>query len=162
MLCYDHLKDRPWDFLAATGLTVAEFKWLLPAFEPAYEDLYPRHLTAEGTERQRQAGGGAKGEQAGWQATLSRILLAQKTPRLQTRQALHFRLSQPQANYWIHRLLPVLQRARQRLGMRPERDANQVATSLLTLERRQAQTRRVVAVWPGELHSVGGHGRLTY
>ena len=32
----------------------------------------------------------------------------------------------------------------------------------LDLLRRQAQTRRVVAVWPGDLHPVGGHSRLTY
>ena len=134
MLCYDHLKDRPCDFLAATGLTVAELMRLLPAFEAAYEDLYPRHLTAEGTARQRQAGGGATGELAGWEAKLLFILVYQKTHPLQTMQALHFGLSQPQANYWLHRLLPVLQRALQTLGMRPERDASQVATSPLTLE----------------------------
>lgn len=134
MLRYDYLKDRPCDFLAATGLTVAEFRRLLPAFEAAYEDLYPRHLTAEGTERQRQAGGGAKGELAGWEAKLLFILVYQKTHPLQTMQALHFGLSQPQANAWIHRLLPVLQRALQTLGMRPERDARQVATSPLALE----------------------------
>lgn len=32
----------------------------------------------------------------------------------------------------------------------------------LDLLRRQAQARRVVAVWPGDLHPVGGHSRLTY
>ena len=32
----------------------------------------------------------------------------------------------------------------------------------LGLLRRQAQARRVVAVWPGDLHPVGGHSRLTY
>ena len=47
---------------------------------------------------------------------------------------MHFGLSQPQTNYWIHHLLPVLQRALAELGMAPERDASQVATSHLTLE----------------------------
>ena len=98
MLRYDYLQDRPCDFLAATGLTVAEFRRLLPAFEAAYEDRYPRHRTAEGTERQRQAGGGAKGELVGWEAKLLFILVYQKTHPLQTMQALHFGLSQPQAN----------------------------------------------------------------
>lgn len=32
----------------------------------------------------------------------------------------------------------------------------------LDLLRRQAQARRVIAVWPGELRQVGGHSRLTY
>jgi hypothetical protein len=61
MLRYDHLKDHPRDFLAATGLTLAEFALLLPAFEAAYDDLYPPHLTAAGQARQRQRGGGAIG-----------------------------------------------------------------------------------------------------
>src|SRR5712692_10847715 len=47
---------------------------------------------------------------------------------------LQFHLSQPQANYWIHCLLPVLQRALAALDVAPERDASRVATSPLTLE----------------------------
>src|SRR5207248_5733127 len=38
-------------------------------------------------------------------------------------------LSQPQVNYWIHRLLPVLQVALDRLGVRPERDPRHFAQS---------------------------------
>src|SRR5262245_28880955 len=45
---------------------------------------------------------------------------------------LQFWLSQPQANDWIHRLLPVLQHALRTLGEAPERDAHRVATSELT------------------------------
>jgi hypothetical protein len=37
------------------------------------------------------------------------ILVYQKTYPLQTMHGLQFDLSQPQANYWIHELLPVLQ-----------------------------------------------------
>jgi hypothetical protein len=44
---------------------------------------------------------------------------------------LHFGLSQPQANYWIHHLLPVLQRALADLGLAPEREASRVAESPL-------------------------------
>ena len=62
------------------------------------------------------------------------ILVFQKTNPLQTMHGLQFELSQPQTNYWIHRLLPVLQRALAALGMAPERDASRVATSPLTLE----------------------------
>ncbi len=62
------------------------------------------------------------------------ILVYQKTNPLQTMHGLHFGLSQPQTNYWIHRLLPVLQRALAALGMAPERDASRVATSPLALE----------------------------
>jgi len=61
MLSYDTLKDKPREFLAATGLRLAEFKRLLPAFQAAYEPQYPPDLTYEGKARQRSAGGGAKG-----------------------------------------------------------------------------------------------------
>ena len=48
--------------------------------------------------------------------------------------ALQFGLSQPQANYWIHHLLPALQRALADLGMQPQREASCVATSPLVQE----------------------------
>jgi hypothetical protein len=62
------------------------------------------------------------------------LLVYQKTNPLQTIHGLHFGLSQPQTNYWIHRLLPVLRRALVALDMAPERDASRVATSPLMLE----------------------------
>ena len=55
------LPDRPREFLAATGLTHADFAPLLPAFATAYPLLYPPAQTLEGTPRQRRAGGGATG-----------------------------------------------------------------------------------------------------
>src|SRR5947208_2239032 len=66
MLSYDRLKARPRELLAATGLTVEEFERLLPAFERAYAQKYPPERTLAGTVRQRQAGGGAKGQLRGW------------------------------------------------------------------------------------------------
>jgi len=61
-------------------------------------------------------------------------LVYQKTNPLQTLHALQFDLSQPQANYWIHQLLPVLQHALAALGHAPARDASRLATSPLALE----------------------------
>ena len=55
------------------------------------------------------------------------ILVYQKTFGLQTMHALQFGLSQGRANYWIHRLLPVLQKTMSQLGMKPERDGGKVA-----------------------------------
>ena len=52
------------------------------------------------------------------------IWVYQKTQALQTMHALQFGLSQPQAHYWIHHLLPILQRALANLGHAPERDAS--------------------------------------
>src|SRR5918911_1908942 len=134
MLTYTNLKDRPREFLAATGLTHDEFMRLLPAFVAAYTACYPLDKTWQGKVRQRKLGGGAKGLLSQMADKLLFILVYQKTNPLQTMHGLHFGLSQPQTNYWIHRLLPVLQRALADLNMAPERDASQVATSHLTLE----------------------------
>ena len=131
MLSYHKLKDKPRDFLAATSLTLAEFQQLLPAFQGAYETLYPPALTRAGKPRQRRAGGGAKGALHSVEDKLLFILVYQKTNPLQTMHALQFNLSQPHANYWIHQLLPVLQEALAALGFAPERDASRLATSPL-------------------------------
>ena len=131
MLTYQQLKDQPRDFLAATGLMVAEFEHLLPAYLTAYERRYSRQLTLAGKVRQRQPGGGSKGVLDQAADRLLFILIYLKTNPLQTMHGLQFGLSQPQANYWIHHLLPVVQAALQELGMTPERDGSQVATSPL-------------------------------
>jgi DDE superfamily endonuclease/Helix-turn-helix of DDE superfamily endonuclease len=134
MLTYTTLKDRPREFLAATGLTHAEFMQLLPAFAAAYTACYPLDKTWHGQVRQRKVGGGAKGLLAQMEAKLLFILVYQKTNPLQTMHGFHCGLSQPQTNYWIHRLLPVLRQALVALDMAPERDASRVATSSLMLE----------------------------
>ena len=134
MLSYDMLKDRPRDFLAATSLTLGEFHQLLPAFQEAYAQRYPQELTRAGKPRQRRVGGGAKGVLPRVEDKLLFILVYQKTHPLQTMHALQCAMSQPQAHYWIHHLLPLLQQALTRLGMRPERDARRVATAPLAQE----------------------------
>ena len=134
MLSYNKLKNRPRDFLAATSLTLDEFQQLLPAFQGAYDTRYPHELTQAGKPRQRRVGGGAKGVLQRFEDKLLFILVYQKTNPLQTMHALQFELSQPQANYWIHQLLPVLQQALAALGHAPERDASRLATSPLVLE----------------------------
>src|SRR3977135_2300647 len=134
MLTYATLQDRPREFLAATGLTHEEFARVLPAFAAAYAVRYPPDKTWEGKVRQRQRGGGAQGVLPQMADKLLVILVYQKTNPLQTMHGLQFDLSQPQTNYWVHHLLPVLQHALAALGMAPERDASRVATSPLALE----------------------------
>jgi Helix-turn-helix of DDE superfamily endonuclease/DDE superfamily endonuclease len=133
MLSYEKLKDKPREFLAATGLTLAEFERLLPAFQAAYENTYPPEFTYEGKARQRRAGGGAKGTLPCFEDKLVFILVYQKTNPLQVMHGLQFELSQAQAHYWIHRLLPVLRHALRNMGQAPERDAHRVETSALAL-----------------------------
>jgi hypothetical protein len=107
---------------------------LLPAFQGAYDQRYPDELTRAGKPRQRRVGGGAKGILQGVEDKLLFRLIYQKTNPLQTMHALQFGLSQPQANYWIHQLLPVLQEALAALSFTPERDASRLATSPLLCE----------------------------
>jgi len=134
MLTYATLQDKPREFLAATGLTHGEFARVLPAFVAAYAVLYPPDKTWKGTVRQRQHGGGAKGVLSQMEDKLLFILVYQKTNPLQTMHGLQFELSQPQAHYWIHQLLPVLQQALTDLDLAPERDASRLAISPLVLE----------------------------
>ena len=111
MLTYTALQDRPREFLAAPGLTHAEFARLLPAFVTAYALLYPPEKTLEGKPRQRRAGGGTTGTLPQMEDKRLFILVFQKTNPLQTMHGLQFPLSQPQTNYWMHHLLPVWPRA---------------------------------------------------
>ena len=134
MLSYNKLKENKREFLAATGLKEDEFLKLLSAFQAAYEKLYLRDRTQEGRRRQRRAGGGAKGVLASVEDKVLFILVYQKTNPLQTMHGLQFGLSQSQANYWIHRLLPVLQRALADLNMMPQRDGEAVASNQLVNE----------------------------
>ncbi len=127
MLQYEQLKRQPRRFLALTGLTVREFKSVLPAFVQAYQARHPTHRTFAGEVRQRRPGGGRRPVLQTPEAQLLFILVYQKTYPLQVVQGELFGLSQAQANAWIHRLLPVLQAALDDLGYTPERDGTQVA-----------------------------------
>lgn len=134
MLNYDELKKKPRNFLSATGLTMEEFEILLEDFRRVYELTYPPHLTIEGKERKRRVGGGNTGKLGRYEEKLLFILIYQKTNPLQTMHGLQFELSQSQTNYWIHRLLPILQEALSEMGMKPEREGTRVGYNSETLE----------------------------
>ena len=102
---------------------------MLTAFPRAYQRLYPANQTTEGQPRQRSAGGGRKGLLHRPEDKLLFILVYLKTYPLQVVMGELFDLSQPQVNYWIHRLLPVLQEALDDLGVCPERYAGHFAQS---------------------------------
>jgi hypothetical protein len=122
MLVYAHLKSNRRKFLALTGLTPKEFKLVLPAFERAYARRYPDSKTMAGKRRRRQPGGGRKSTLDTPAQKLLFALVYLKTYPLQVLLGEVFEVSQPRANYWIHRLLPVLQQALQAMGVRPERN----------------------------------------
>ncbi len=134
MLNYEELKAKPREFLAATSLTKEEFEILLPNVELSYQKLYPSDLTVNGKERQRGTGAGVKSKFLNFGDKLLFILVYQKTHPLQTMHGLQFGLCQSRTNYWIGRLLPVLQETLALIGMRPERDASLVAMNPETSE----------------------------
>lgn len=126
MLTYEHLKPRSTEFLALTGLTVKEFQVLLPPFITAYTERYPPGRTLAGRKRKRAAGGGRKSSLATMEDKLLFVLVYQKTYPLQAVQGQLFGMSQSSANEWLHRLLPILLVALDRLDVLPEREGEQL------------------------------------
>jgi len=127
MLTYRELKGKPKAFLAATGLMIDEFERLLPVFKEKLAAQNPPDKTKAGKPRQRRVGAGPKGVMQAGEDKLLFILVYEKTYPLQTMHGLQFGMSQPQANYWIHVLMPVLQQTLAEMGLAPERDAEKVA-----------------------------------
>lgn len=127
MLQYLELKEKPREFLAATGLTDEEFQAILPTFEKCYQLLLPPKPKPAKKKKERAGGGGRRGKLPEMSDKLLFILVYQKTFPLQTMHGFQFGLSQGQVNHWIHRRLPVLQRSLSDLGMKPERAGSKVA-----------------------------------
>ena len=127
MMTYNTLSAQPRSFLAMTGLTPAEFRDLLPAFEAAYERTYPPDRTAEGQARQRWPGAGRHSVLSRSEDKLLFVLVYLKTYPLQVVLGQLFGISTSQANYWLHHLLPVLRSALGDLGVAPERDGARLA-----------------------------------
>jgi hypothetical protein len=127
MVTYTDLRDHPGRLLALTSLTVPEFESLLTAFVRVYDRRYPSNRTAAGKLRQRAVGGGRIGALQQPGQKLLFLLVYLKTYPLQVVMAELFGLSQPQVNYWLGRLLPVLRDALDDLGALPQRDAHAFA-----------------------------------
>jgi len=134
MIKYSQLKEKPKEFLAATGLKGEEFERILPVFKEKLAALHPPELTKRGKPRQRRAGAGPKETLQTDEDKLLFILIYQKTYPIQTMLGLQFELSQPQANYWIHLLLPILRQTLAEMGFAPERNPVAVADSPLVAE----------------------------
>ena len=134
MIKYLELKEKPREFLVATGLRLDEFECLLLTFEKCYQASLPTKAKPTKKKKQRQVGGGRKSKLTTICDKLLFILVYQKTFQLQTMHGLQFGLSQGRVNYWVHRLLPVLQKALRGLGMKPSRDGKKVAATMEAVE----------------------------
>lgn len=135
MLEYRTLKRDRRKFLALTGVTLKEFKSLLPCFAEEYGRKYASSKTLAGKKRKRQVGGGRRGMVQTTEEKLLFILVYLKAYPLQVVMGALFGMNQSAANQWIHRLLPVVRDALRALGVQPERDGGKFARS----ERCQAE-----------------------
>jgi hypothetical protein len=127
MLEYRTLQRDRRKFLAFTGLTLKEFKALLPSFIEAYRRKYASHKTLAGEKRKRQVGGGRRGMLEVAEQKLLFILVYLKAYPLQVVMGELFGINQSAANQWIHRLLPVLRDALKASGVMPERAGHKFA-----------------------------------
>lgn len=127
MLEYKRLGKNRRQFLALTGLTPKEFGELHQAFRRAYAKAHPKDKTAQGTVRQRKAGGGRKGRLHTTEQKLLFSLVYQKAYPLQVVLGTVFELSQSRANRWLHELLPILKQALDDLGVLPTREPSEFA-----------------------------------
>jgi hypothetical protein len=129
MVTYNTLQNDRRQSLALTGLTLSESQLLLGAFTRAYDRVSAADQTLSGQARRRGPGGGCKGILHPPEQKLLFILVYVKTYPLQAVLGELFELSQAGANYWIHRLLPVLRAALDDLGVLPERHPDHFAQS---------------------------------
>lgn len=127
MLIYEKIRRKRGKFLGLTSLTDKEFQALLPHFEAAYQANYEGKKTQSGKKRKRAVGGGQKGVLPTLEQKLLFILVYQKTYPVQIVMAELFSMSQSSANEWIKRLLPVLGKALDTMGVLPERNGKQFA-----------------------------------
>lgn len=128
-LKYDRTKKNTTQFLSLTGFTPAEFDELVIEFRVEWEQ-FSSHFTLEGKPRQRIALPRRANVLPGVQDKLLFILVYLKTFPLQELQAATFSMTQPQANFWIHRLSPILRKTLKRLGELPGRNSQKLGLLL--------------------------------
>ena len=92
-----------------TGLSRREFDRLLVSFDRAWQEAEANRWAEK--KRRRRAGGGRKGLIPTAADKLLFILVYVRQYPVQRVQAVLFGMNKSQADEWIHRLLPVLERA---------------------------------------------------
>ena len=125
----DKAKKNPTQFLSLTGFTPDEFDELVSEFRNEWEH-YSTHFTLAGKPRQRIAFPRTTSVLPSVQDKLLFILVYLKTFPLQELQAATFSMNQPQANFWIHLLSPMLGKTLKRLKEIPERNHQKLALLL--------------------------------
>jgi len=137
LIKFQLLKKNLAAFQCFTGLNLAAFYELLPAFEQAYEADLDQRDKARARKRQRERGGGRNGALSGSENKLLFILFYFKVYPVQEVQGYVFGMGQTQAGEWIHRLTPILNQAlgyEKQLPARKTQDIEQVLKMCPDLE----------------------------
>ena len=137
MPTYAKIADKPRVLRNLTGLTVEAFTKLAASFERAYEAHLEEQDRQREQPRRRRRGGGRKSAIPTIEDKLLFILFYFKVYPLQEVQGLFFGMSRPQANFWIHRPAPILNRAlgyEMQLPAREPADLEQVLEACPGLE----------------------------
>ena len=130
---YDKIKKRPVQFLGITGLTVADFDFLLPHFKIEW-DNYNDIFTLEGKPRQRKSYSRTDSILPKVSDKLFFVLIYLKTNPLQEQHAASFQMTQPQANILIHLLSDILRKTLKQLGELPERNEYRIKQVIASCE----------------------------
>ena len=130
----EKLWNNPRLLRAATSLDRSELEQLVFPLEREWLKAQRRSLTERGTERVRALGAGRKGQLASVRHKLLFILMYFKLYPLQEVMGFLFGFHQSEANRWVHRLTPVLEKA--------------LGRTLALPARRPADLQRVLAACP--------------
>lgn len=122
MTNFQDLKDRPDAFLSLTGYTLEEFTELFPHFSYCFLEYMQTH-TLDGKPRKNRRYKPYKNSRfASQEDMLLFILIYLRDAPKQVLLGELFGMPQPLANKWIHLLLPILNKALEKLGELPSRE----------------------------------------
>ena len=125
MKYYAKYSSKPTKFLAMTGYSLEEFSSLLPAFEQSYQARFSEE-TYLGKDRRRSFVIYKNCPLPSFSDQLLFILIYLKQATTQEVQASLFDMDQPVAHRWIHRLLPIVNRALADVGEQPARSVEKL------------------------------------
>ena len=124
---YQYLKDKPTRFESRTGWTLEEFSYLLPCFTKHFLEFYVTKILDGKPRIKRRYSTYKSSCLPSFEDKLLFILVYLRKATTQDGQGELFGMSQPVANKWIHRLLPVLNGALAELGELPSRETSPVS-----------------------------------
>jgi Helix-turn-helix of DDE superfamily endonuclease len=129
-LSYGNIKIKPGLIKSATGLSKAEFEYLLPAFGQEW-DRHMGQYTFEGKPRIRMCKARKNNTFKEVEDMLVFILYDYRHNPTQEFMGLHFHLTQPKVAMWIKILEPILAKCLDRLKLLPARESAKLGQCLI-------------------------------